>query len=56
MLGLAIELVWGDVSVTEEFTPPFSQVFGDWGGGLCVAEAGVAGEVTASSEVIEAAC
>ena len=56
MLGLAYELVWGDVSVTEEFTPPFSQVFGDSGGGLCVAEAGVAGEVTASSEVIEAAC
>ena len=54
--AVAYELVWGDVSVTEEFTPPFSKVFGDSGGGLCVAEAGVAGEVTASSEVIEAAC
>ena len=50
--AVAYEVVWGEVSVTEEFTPPFSKVFGDSGGGLCVAELEVSGDLRASNEAV----
>jgi hypothetical protein len=53
---VAYEVVWGELSVTETFTPPFSRVFGASSGGLCFAEINVPGEVTASAEVVEAVC
>ena len=53
---VAYEVVWGELSVTETFTPPFSRVFGASSGGLCFAEINVPGEVTAGEMMVEAVC